>query len=267
MTNIGIGVDHQSGKFVMRGQNMFGSLKVICGIPVAFAVFLILGTQWLRPAKSAAVETERQVEVTPTDQMSPVAATEVRLGSTVVQPGRMLQQGRVERITPFQAGDDWIQNLTLHLYNRTNKTIVFAEIIFLFRESGSVARSGRGFDLELGRIPPSAPGGLRPQPSDRQPISFLPGQTMVVHLGDYIEQIRRQVEPVLPVAASTHLRISLVSFYFADGMLYRAGAYRSADPQNPGKELLMSRDYFPGNMNRSWPDRPDWISPAGARKK
>lgn len=237
---------------------MYRILKAAGGIALAFTFLLVLARQSVMPANLAAVKTERQVEVTPTDQMSPVAATEVRLGNAIVQPGRMLQRGRVEPITSFQAGDDWIQNLTLYLYNRTNKTIVFAEIIFLFRESGSLARSGRGFDLELGRIPPSAPGGLRPQPSDRQPISFLPGQTMVVHLGDYIEQIRRQVEPVLPVAASTHLRISLVSFYFADGMLYRAGAYRSADPQNPGKELLMGRDYFPGDMNLSWPGRPDW---------
>jgi hypothetical protein len=244
---------------------MFRSLKVVGGIALAFAFLLVPTTQWLKPANSAAVKTERQVQIPIGSKMKPVVITKVTLGDTVVQAGRM---ATVEPITPFQAGDDWIQNLTIHLYNRTNKTIVFAQVLFGFPETGD-GRAGaagqppRAFLLQLGRIPPPAPSAGH-QPTDWQPISFLPGQTMAIRLGDYIDRIRFQVEPVLPVAAVTQLIIQLNIFYFADGMEYSGNAFKIHDPQNPGKALHADPNYFPGNMNLSWPGRPDWT---GGRKK
>ena len=43
--------------------------------------------------------------------------------------------------------------------------------------------------------------------------------------------------------------------------------YFIPDPQNPGKALHADPNYFPGDMNLSWPGRPDCKGPTGSRKK
>jgi hypothetical protein len=225
---------------------------------------LVLATQLLKPAYSAAVQKERQVYFGPTHQTSPVAITKVTVGDTVVQAGRMFQDGGFDPLIPFQAGDDWIQNLSIYLYNRTNKTIVCTYVLLGFAGTVEDAPPGAAdqpagiWSLHLGRIPASAAHAPQSQPSDWQPISFLPGQTMVIRLGDYIGQIRSQVGRVLPLTAVTGLTIALEYFYFADGMFSSGSYYIIRDPQSPGKDLRMDRNYFPGDMNFGWPGRPDW---------
>jgi hypothetical protein len=252
---------------------MYKRLKLVGGITLAFVLVLVLATLWPRPGSAAAGETERQVQVPIGLKKDPVVITKVTLGDAVVQAGRFVQAGPAEPITPFRAGDDWIQNLAVYLYNRTNKTIVFARVIFGFPETGDAhSQPQRAFILELGLVPQSAPVGTRMNLSDLQPIVFPPGQTMVIRLGDYIDRIRSRVEPpsprsgAIPLAAATQLAIFLNAFFFADGMEYHAGVYNVQDPQDPGKVVHMDQGYFPGDPERTWPGRPDWRGPAGGRE-
>jgi hypothetical protein len=242
---------------------MFKSLKIVGRIALAFALLLFPATQWLKPANSAADGKGRQVDSQVANQRTPVVITKVTLGETIVQAGRMFL-GQVDPITPFTAGDDWIQNLTLYLYNRTNKTIVYTSVQIVFPETGELTPP-RGFLLRLGRVPP--PIDVLFRPTDRPPILFLPGQTMVIRLGDYIDQIKSEVEPVFPLAAATKLKIYVESSYFADGMLTFSDAYWSADPQDPGKQLRIGPDYFPGDWNLSWPGRRNFDGSTEGKKK
>lgn len=236
-------------------------------IALLFGLLLLLRTQWLKPASSAAVEVERQVVVPMAFKTSPVVLTKVTLGDTMVQEGRMVKvlpsrtfpARAIEPITPFQAIDDWIQTLTIYLYNRTNKIVVFCQILFRFPETGAADRPPHGIMVTLGRIPQSAPViGTGPQPSDRVPIAFLPGQTMAIPLRDYIDRIKFEVDRFMPLEAVTQLEIHIGPFFFADGMEYSVNRYLMPDPKNPGKALRAAPDYFPGDMNLTWPGRADW---------
>jgi len=151
---------------------MFRSSKVVGEIALAAAVLLVLVSPRAKPLSAAAVATMRQIQVPRTTKMDPVAVTKVSLGDTIVQLGRMIAPTE-EPTTPFLADADWIQNLTICLYNRTNRKIVFAEVILLFPETGD-GRTQPMYSatLRLGRIPPSAPDGTRSQPSDVEPILF-----------------------------------------------------------------------------------------------
>jgi hypothetical protein len=193
-----------------------------------------------------------------------VVVIKVTLGDVEVQAGRFASDPwKIDPITPFQAGNDWIHNLTIHLFNRTNRIIVCANIVLIFPETGDGhTKPWHVSNLNLGQIPPAAAidrnGQAFPQPPDRQHLSFGPGQTMVIALGDYIDRIR-SVESAIPLAAATKLRISLSSFYFRGGMKFAAGGYSTPDPQIPGNWLHPGPDHFPGDMEGRWPGRPGWV--------
>ncbi|HEY3826339.1 MAG TPA: hypothetical protein VGL82_17360, partial [Bryobacteraceae bacterium] len=53
-------------------------------------------------------------------------------------PSRGLRQTltTLQPIVPFEWNEDWLQNTTLYLLNRTNKTIVFGQIGLWFPETG-----------------------------------------------------------------------------------------------------------------------------------
>jgi len=226
---------------------------------MALMLPLILAMLALSPAYSAETVTERRVEVPLTVRWSPVVVTKVTLGDTIVQAGRMLRGVMADPVTPFQAGDDWIQNLTLHLYNRTNKSIVYAELHLVFQEAREVRPDLAGIvPLRLGRIPRTDAGTPRQQLPGPQQISFSPGHTMVVRLSDHIVQIRVLLQRIMPLATATKLKVVLDHIYFADGMHSLRDTYRIADTPKPGKEQRMEPNYFPGDMNLSWPGRSDW---------
>jgi hypothetical protein len=42
----------------------------------------------------------------------------------------------VQPVTAFQAASDWLQQMTISLVNRTNKTIVFGAVSFSFLDTG-----------------------------------------------------------------------------------------------------------------------------------
>lgn len=69
--------------------------------------------------------------------------TDAVLISNVAVAGKTIECGLfikhpavVQPVTPFQAGSDWLQKMTISLINRTNKTIVFGEVILDFLDTG-----------------------------------------------------------------------------------------------------------------------------------
>ncbi|SPE26015.1 hypothetical protein SBA3_1240014 [Candidatus Sulfopaludibacter sp. SbA3] len=116
------------------------------------------------------------------------------------------------------------------------------------------------FHLMLGRIPSEAAfdqkGRPHSQTSDRQPISFRRGQTMAIRLGDYIDQIKANVEPGIPLSVATKLIIDFGAVIFADGMM-GTESFGVFDPKTRTWQR-MDRDFFPGDMDRYWPGQPGW---------
>jgi len=198
-------------------------------------------------------------------RIDPVVITKITVGGARVQAGRFVKPSSVARdpLTPFDAGDDWIQNLSIHLFNRTTKTIVAVDVNLGFLDTGNAAQPPRGRVLNLGRLPDPASfdrtGRFRAQPPGRLPLDFGPGGTMVVALGDYIDGIRSTLALDMPPAAVAHLRIDVICSYFADGVRFGGGGYSEPDPQNPGKWRSKDRAYSPGFVDASWPGRPGWV--------
>lgn len=242
---------------------MFGFLHVSGGRALVFSVLAIFALQCMK-TNAALAQMQRQVEPPIVRQLHPVVVTRITLGAVTVQRGRFIKPVGTAQdpVSPFQADDNWVGNLTVHLLNRTNQTIVCAVLNLSFPETTNWATHFRaGYQLALGRIPSSVafrPDGrpIPPRP-DSTPILFRPGQEMAIHLGDYIDQIKKAAESVRPLAALTTMNVNLVAFYFVDGTKW-SGAYEVFDPQNFTWRRT-DAEYFPGNFRRNWPGQPGWV--------
>lgn len=206
------------------------------------------------------VTTARLIEVDPQHRTDAVAITAVTIGGSPVQCGLVTSPHDVQAVTPIQADDDWLKNTTIVLLNRTNKMIVFGQIVLAFPETGAGTSENpqRVFAVTIGRLPPSvAISGSTGKPLSQDPqrasLLFAPGQKLEIHLADYIDQIRASIEAVVPSAVVTKCRIHMGSFVFDDGMRWD-GTYSVPDPQHPGKFNQLDGKYFPGTPK--WP--PDY---------
>jgi len=185
--------------------------------------------------------------------MDPVAITRVTLGGAdVLCCGSILSPIEVQRATPVAASDDWLQNITIYLLNRTDKNIVNGTITLDFPETGAGTPDSprRPYVIGFGRLPPGTVviNGRTRQPMvwtagpDVKPVLLAPGQTMVFTLRDYIEEIKRVIDP----KAISKVIIRRSGFFFDDAMRWAAGRYSNPDPEHPGKWISLDPSYFPG---------------------
>jgi hypothetical protein len=243
---------------------MFKRLKAVGGSGLVFSILVILATRYVKSEAATLLPMQRQVDALVPNKMQPVVVTKITLDDVTVQPGRFIKPvGEVQDpVTPFIADDDWVQRLTIYLLNRTNRTIVQANFNFSFPETTDWAKHYRPvFKLSLGRIPPSVAfekGRAIFQKPELQPIQFWPGQTMAIRLGDYIDQIKADIEPAMPLAALTTLEVGLAGFFFEDGLRWD-GPFKVFDPQSLTWRRVGDPNYFPGDADGRWPGRPGWI--------
>lgn len=149
----------------------------------------------------------------------------------------------------FQASGDWLANTDIYFSNRTKKQIVYGEFVVTFPDGPT----RNAVPIRLGIMPPVAAfdrsGNPLPQ-SGREPLSFGPGQTLVIHLGDYITDIASALKPALP-ADIKKVRINADEFIFDDGMKWSPGAvYLTPDQANPGQWIRMPRGYHPDGYGK-----------------
>jgi hypothetical protein len=176
----------------------------------------------------------------------------VTVGNADVQCGLIVNRLEVEPVVPFEAGDDWLENITMHLLNRTNKTIVSAEIRLEFPETGdgSPEKPIQTDFVQLGRKPAQAAYGRNGKPlSQRESsrfISFAPAKTLVIRVGDHTD-----VTPDLKPLRKCIIRVTRV--YFLDGMGWDFAGYYDPDPEQHGKFTRMGKMYFPGEVQDNWP--------------
>jgi hypothetical protein len=170
----------------------------------------------------------------------------------------IVSPAEVQPVSPFQAGDDWLANTVVTLLNRTSKTVVAGQLILVFPETGdgSIQKPLRVYNISLGRLPASvafsgSTGKPISQPPAAQPLSFAPGQTLAIHIGDSIAGIVASVAHDMPFPSVTKCIIRRGAFFFDDGMRWYGTGYSVPDPDNAGKFKPMDRRYFPGIP--SWP--------------
>lgn len=230
-----------------RTLRSYPAPKLLSRCAVALAI-LLGGTAWAG---------DKLIQVDGQHRHDAVVITKVTYGNSEVDCGLVVSSTALQPVIPFQAGDDWLQDVTVYLLNRTDKMIVFAQTTLAFPETGdgSFQRPMRVYNVTLGRLPPNAAfsgrtGQPLPQNPNLQAIAFAPGEVLPVHLGDYINQIRTSADNV-PFTALTKLTVRRSFFVFEDGMRWNGGAYSVPDPERPGKWKPLDAAYFPGTP--VWP--------------
>ena len=190
-----------------------------------------------------------------------VAITKVTVGSSEIQAGLYLGGCKRQPIETFEAGDDWLKDTTLSVFNRTNKTIAFQTIDLRFPEAGQ-----RIYSIRLGRVPANAAFFGRgrvdeslPQADHLQALHFLPGQTLTIRVGDLIEQIRQRMESDRPLAAYTQVFVSSGEVFFEDGMRWSGNVFAIPNRQTAGAWKNMDELYFPGDREDNLPPGQHWI--------
>jgi hypothetical protein len=191
----------------------------------------------------------------------PVTYIEVTTEGQEVQPGMSAGVYVNRPAVPFQADEDWLKNMVITLLNRTNKEIVWAELDFTFLDTGdgSPSRPVTVYRLILGQLPEidsfSSHGRKLPPEPDKQPLSFAPGQTLVIHVADNVDEMQSLVEQRIPFSQISKVGIRRFRFYFSDGTIWDdLGSYAVPAPQHPGRFAYKQRgSYFPGHPSQNWP--------------
>jgi hypothetical protein len=226
---------------------------------------LALGTL-VGVARSQLTNGEKLVTADDPEQITDaVMISSIAVAGKAVECGLFIKPPAVlQPIVPFQAGSDWLQQMTISLINRTNKTIVFGAVRLNFLDTGD-CRSVPcvAEEMHFGQIPAiDAYDGRtgQPLPTDASPpaapLNWKSEQTFVVRVSDYMPEIVERLAQSpsnLPVTAITKVRVHLGVFNFDDGMTWSVGRYGVPDPDHPGKVKQLPVNYFPGRRGHNWP--------------
>ncbi len=224
---------------------------------VACVALVLVGALYAQQTSEKLVDAHNDIE----QINDAVLISNVAVAGKTVECGLFIRPPLViQPVTPFQAGADWLRQMTISVINRTNKTIAFGVIIFHFLDVGD-CRSSPCVQAELhfGQRPTiDAYDGrtgqpLRPEHPERPPLDWKPEQTIVVHVNDYMAEIEETLANFMPVTAVTKVNIDRGPFYFDDGMQWSLGRYAVPDPAHHGKFKELPANYFPGKRGRNWP--------------
>jgi hypothetical protein len=202
----------------------------------------------------------KQVTCVPQTPMDAVVITKVTVAGQEVQCGLTLGPDYAQTVTPFQAGDDWLSQMDIYLFNRTNKTIAYATLLLAFPDTGNgITDPMSVYGLSVGRLPDvdafSSPTRSRRVKPGSKPANFAPGQTLVIHVRDHLDAIKAYVEQRMPLYLASKLETTRGSFYFDDGMRWTGGGgFSVPDPEHQGKfKYLDPARFFPGRSDLNWP--------------
>jgi hypothetical protein len=208
----------------------------------------------------------KTLTVMPGGLMSPLFISKIVVGKRVMVLGKPISVNQyhsdpalILNNKPFEAENGWLNNMTLYIKNRTDKTVASATVLLSFPETGNGRTQPISiYHIRLGRIPAvDAFDGktgrpLRVDPIAK-PLNLKPGQEIVVHVADYMDEIKAYVEKAMPLFYVTRVGVSINACTFTDGMRYSAGAYSVPDSSHHGKWKYLTSDYFPGKPRQYWP--------------
>jgi|SRR5580700_5694455 hypothetical protein len=152
---------------------------------------------------------------------------------------------------PFQAGEDWLQNLVIVVKNLSNKEIVAGSVNIRFPETGKGTPEDAfvGQTITLGQRPEYAlhatRDGHRLNIGPTEPISVKPGEGMKFAVSPYGSEIRRQIESKRAFSDIGACAIMLGPFYFSDGTRWASySGFQKPDPSAPGKYARITAEEF-----------------------
>src|SRR5581483_1838087 len=112
---------------VVKHLRSKGQLYVIC---------VLIGTSCVALARQTTGEKLVQAN-DPAQITDAVMISDISVNGKSIECGLFVKPPAVvQPLTPFQADSDWLQQMTISLCNRTDRTIVFGGIIFHFPDTG-----------------------------------------------------------------------------------------------------------------------------------
>jgi hypothetical protein len=159
----------------------------------------------------------------------------------------------------FQAGDDWLKNLSVDFANRTVKKIdrIVVQVAFPELKQSSGLEGGIAAMLYFGRLPSSVAYDV-----NGAPLQFAGGQSLELRSGYEMPLSLARDEPRLRSVIGRYQAFSTVSLCrvtfrsvtFDDGMRWtEGGGYSTPDPAQPGRYRPVARGYFPAARKPSPP--------------
>ncbi len=149
----------------------------------------------------------------------------------------------------FEAGDDWLKNLSLELRNRTSEDIVYLSIKMCFPETVMTGPKVCP-NVVLGQLPEKAAytiTGEKIPPAPREPLLLAPGKTLTVSFGADESGFRAAINRRQPFSTVSQCQID-IDLYFENGIRWNGHEYYAPDPNNPGRYKPMEGRYFPGRL-------------------
>lgn len=229
-------------------------------IPYFCGACILLGV--LIAARAQPATGERVVQMTDSQRITdPVLFTNISVAGKPIECGLFVRPpGVIQRVTPFEATGDWLSQTTLSLINRTSEIIAFGGIELDFLDTGDChTQPCVGAQLNFGQRPAidayntRTGEPLKPERPEKPPLDWKPGQTIVIHVSDYMPEIQDDLANFLPVTILTKVNVHRLVFYFDDGMEWSLGTYSVPDPEHHGKFSPLPANYFPGKRGHNWP--------------
>jgi hypothetical protein len=232
--------------------------KLVAAMLAAVACLALSGWLGWRIAPVAAANSgkslEKIVNLDRQFRLDAVTITKVTVAGQQIQPGKSGGVREEEHGTPFQADEEWLKNMSISLFNRTDKVIACAQVQFFFPDTGdgSPSRPITTYTITVGQRPESSAyhsdGSKIPPDPAKKPLLFAPGQTLVIPVADYIDAIQSTVEEKLLFSEVTRVNIRRYMFYFVDGTRWDHTGYQVPDPDHPGRFTRLPSTYFPGHL-------------------
>jgi hypothetical protein len=176
----------------------------------------------------------KTVHLFPTNPHDAVAIVRVMKGNTEIQPS-----------VAFEAGDDWLKEISVVVRNVSPSKIVYVSIDAHLPESGAGTQdsprvaAGNSVGQKPEHAMYSALTGQRRHEAPRDSINLEPGKELVVPIvsqSDY-DNIRSLIQARQPLADVRKCEVWVTTVFFADGTKWASGAYWRPDRGSPGKYL------------------------------
>ncbi len=226
------------------------------------AGLLLIALRWPVTLQSQQAADEKLVRANdPAPITSAVLISSIEVENQIVQCGLFVKPRVIQPVAPFQASNDWLRQMNIFLVNRTYKTIVSGEITLNFLDTGDCRTVPCATaQIHIGQMPAidayigRTGEPLKPDHPEQLALNWKPGQTIVVHIGEYMEDIQNSLAPHMPVTAVRRVAVHVSPFLFEDGMRWGDGSgYALPDPEHPGRFKYLPDDYFPGEKGNNWP--------------
>lgn len=181
--------------------------------------------------------------------VAPAPLTVEELHKWFAWPGHVMRGGPAPFIIyQFEAGGDWLKNLSLVVKNRTSKTITYASLHESFPETQAAGGQLIFHETRFGAVPAGVPffgAGQRDALGPGPPLQLGPGAQQTFSLAGDAAAMAGLFNDQQPFSGISVIYVN-VDLWFSDGMHWQKGRYAVPDPDRPGHQKPMPSLYFPG---------------------